>query len=68
MCSLWLQVLAEALAEAVKQGLTRAVGVSNYSEAQMRRTHKALAAHGVPLAVNQVRFPEGHQHYFYSIY
>ena len=47
---------AGALADAVEAGLVKAVGVSNYSLAQMRRTHDALARRGVPLASNQVQF------------
>ena len=51
-----LNVWANALAEAVQEGLTRAVGVSNYSQKQMRRTHAWLADKGVPLASNQVEY------------
>lgn len=47
---------AEALAAAVDAGLARAVGVSNYSEDEMRRAHAVLKARGVPLATNQVEF------------
>lgn len=47
-------MLAGALAAAVDSGLTRAVGVSNYSEAELRETHRVLAEAGVPLAINQV--------------
>ena len=46
----------DALADAVDAGLTRAVGVSNYSEEQMRRAHAALARRGVPQASNQVEY------------
>jgi aryl-alcohol dehydrogenase-like predicted oxidoreductase len=45
-----------ALADAVHAGLARAVGVSNYSTAQMRRAHALLAAEGVPLACNEVEY------------
>ena len=45
-----------ALADEVKQGRIQAVGVSNYSAEQMREAHKILAARGVPLATNQVRY------------
>ncbi len=45
-----------AMADAVQAGLTRAVGVSNYSADQTRRAHEALAKRGVPLASNQVRY------------
>lgn len=46
--------LAEALAAVVDEGLTRAVGVSNYSAGEVEKVHAALATHGVPLASNQV--------------
>ncbi len=48
--------MADALAAAHAAGLVKAVGVSNYSEAEMRAIHAALAARGVPLATNQVEF------------
>jgi aryl-alcohol dehydrogenase-like predicted oxidoreductase len=50
------ETLMNALADEVKQGRIQAVGVSNYSEEQMREAHKILAARGVPLATNQVRY------------
>lgn len=50
------KTLMDALAQEVKRGRIKAVGVSNYSAAQMREAHGLLAAHGVPLAVNQVRY------------
>ena len=50
------ETLMNALADEVKQGRIQAVGVSNYSEEQMRDAHKILAARGVPLATNQVRY------------
>ena len=46
----------EAMAELVTAGKIRAVGVSNYSAAKMRRAHAALAKHGIPLASNQVLY------------
>lgn len=46
--------IAEALAAVVDEGLTRAVGVSNYSAGEVEKVHAALASHGVPLASNQV--------------
>jgi len=46
--------IAEALAAVVNEGLTRAVGVSNYSSSEVAKVHAALASHGVPLASNQV--------------
>jgi len=45
-----------ALAEAVKEGLAEAVGVSNYSADQIRRAADALAKANVPLASNQVEY------------
>jgi len=50
------ETLMNALADEVKQGRIQAVGVSNYSVEQMRQAHKILAARGVPLATNQVRY------------
>lgn len=51
-----IETWMDGLAEAVELGLTRAVGVSNYSPKQMERAHKALARHGIPLASNQVEY------------
>jgi aryl-alcohol dehydrogenase-like predicted oxidoreductase len=50
------RALMNALADEVQQGRIATVGVSNYSAEQMRQSHKFLAARGVPLAVNQVRY------------
>ncbi len=44
------------LATAVKEGLTRTVGISNYSESQMLQAYSALARHDIPLASNQVEY------------
>jgi aryl-alcohol dehydrogenase-like predicted oxidoreductase len=51
-----IETWANALADAVEAGLTRAVGVSNYNSTEMLRAHAALAKRGVPLASNQVEF------------
>jgi aryl-alcohol dehydrogenase-like predicted oxidoreductase len=51
-----VETWADALADAVQDGLVRAVGVSNYSEEQMRRTYAVLAKRGIPLASNQVLY------------
>ena len=45
-----------AMADAVEAGLTRAVGVSNFSPSQTIRAHAALARRGIPLASNQVEY------------
>ena len=44
------------LAEAVKAGLTRAVGVSNFNTEKTRVANETLQAAGVPLASNQVEY------------
>ncbi|PRW59845.1 2,5-didehydrogluconate reductase [Chlorella sorokiniana] len=51
-----IKTLASSLAAAVDSGLAKSVGVSNYSEAEVRETHRVLAERGIPLAVNQVEF------------
>jgi aryl-alcohol dehydrogenase-like predicted oxidoreductase len=48
--------LMELMADAVQAGKIKAVGVSNYSAAQMRAAHAALAQRGIPLASNQVEY------------
>jgi aryl-alcohol dehydrogenase-like predicted oxidoreductase len=48
--------LMNALADEVERGRIEAIGVSNYSAEQMRQAHDYLAARGIPLAVNQVRY------------
>ncbi len=48
--------LAEAFAEVHAAGLTRAVGVSNYSAREMTKIHGELAKRDVPLASNQVEY------------
>jgi aryl-alcohol dehydrogenase-like predicted oxidoreductase len=51
-----IETLMEALAEAVNDGLTRTVGVSNYNQSQMLRAYSALARKDAPLASNQVTY------------
>lgn len=51
-----IEKLMEAMAEAVKDGLTRTVGVSNYNQTQMLRAYSALARKDIPLASNQVSY------------
>lgn len=50
------RTLMNALADEVDKGRIGAIGISNYSADQMRKAHKYLAARGIPLAVNQVRY------------
>ncbi len=51
-----VDALMDMLAEAVRMGKVRAVGVSNYNAALLRRAHARLARHGIPLASNQVHY------------
>jgi aryl-alcohol dehydrogenase-like predicted oxidoreductase len=48
--------LMDGLAECVKAGLARTVGVSNYGHARMLAAYSALERSGVPLAANQVHY------------
>ena len=45
-----------AMADLVKSGKIRSVGVSNFNAARMRRAHATLAKRGLPLAVNQMHY------------
>jgi aryl-alcohol dehydrogenase-like predicted oxidoreductase len=49
-------VLMDGLAECVKGGLTRTVGVSNFGHNRMLASYSALARHGIALASNQVHY------------
>lgn len=48
--------MMEGLAECVKNGQTRTVGVSNFSPTQMLAAYSSLARHNIPLASNQVHY------------
>ncbi len=48
--------MMDALAETVRAGKVRAVGVCNFSATNMRRAHDRLARYGIPLAANEVRY------------
>ena len=48
--------MMEGLAECVKSGLTRTVGVSNFGQSQTLAAYSALARHNIPLASNQVHY------------
>lgn len=50
------ETMMEGMAECVKRGMTRTVGVSNFDEKQMIRAYTTLARHGIPLASNQVHY------------
>jgi aryl-alcohol dehydrogenase-like predicted oxidoreductase len=51
-----LETWVSALADVAKEGLSRAVGISNCNPEQMRRAHAVLSARGVPLACNEVEY------------
>jgi aryl-alcohol dehydrogenase-like predicted oxidoreductase len=46
----------DEMAKLVEAGKIRSVGISNFNPDQMRRAHRQLQKHGLPLAVNQVRY------------
>lgn len=48
--------MMEGMAECVKDGLTRTVGVSNFDQTQMLAAYSALARQNVSLASNQVHY------------
>ncbi|KAK4994523.1 hypothetical protein LTR66_005457 [Elasticomyces elasticus] len=48
--------VAKGLAECVDQGLTKTVGVANYSTEDMIKMADELAKYGIPLATNQCEF------------
>jgi len=48
--------LMDGMAECVKSGMTRTVGVSNFNQTQMLSAYSALARQNIPLASNQVHY------------
>ncbi len=50
------ETMMEGMAECVKRGWTRTVGVSNFGQSRMLRAYSTLAQHGIPLASNQVHY------------
>ncbi len=50
------EMLMDGLAECVKNGMTRTVGVSNFSQSRMLAAYSSLAQHNIPLASNQVHY------------
>ncbi|KAF9872363.1 hypothetical protein CkaCkLH20_10190 [Colletotrichum karsti] len=51
-----IATIAEGMANCVKQGLTRAVGVANYDSEDVLKIRDELKKHQVPLATNQCEF------------
>lgn len=50
------ETMMDSMAECVKRGMTRTVGISNFDEKKMIRAYTTLARHGIPLASNQVHY------------
>jgi len=48
--------VAKGMAACVEQGLTKCVGVANYSEKDMLQMAEELAKYNIPLATNQVEY------------
>lgn len=51
-----IEQVINQMADLVDEGKIRSIGVSNYSDEQMRLAHKVLAGRGLPLASNQVHY------------
>jgi aryl-alcohol dehydrogenase-like predicted oxidoreductase len=51
-----IDTMMDGLAECVKSGMTRTVGVSNFGQTHMLTAYSALARHSIPLAANQVHY------------
>jgi aryl-alcohol dehydrogenase-like predicted oxidoreductase len=51
-----IERLMDLMAQAVRAGKVRAVGVSNFNAAQMRRAAERLARYQIPLAANEVHY------------
>jgi aryl-alcohol dehydrogenase-like predicted oxidoreductase len=56
-----LNGFADGLAEAVKSGKAKSVGVSNFNADQMRRVADRLARSNIPLAANEVHYSLAHR-------
>jgi aryl-alcohol dehydrogenase-like predicted oxidoreductase len=50
------ETLMDWMADLVKAGLTRTVGVSNFDPSQTVRAYTTLSRHNIPLAANQVEY------------
>lgn len=50
------ETMMEGMAECVKSGMARTVGVSNFGPTRMVAAYSALARHNIPLASNQVHY------------
>jgi aryl-alcohol dehydrogenase-like predicted oxidoreductase len=50
------EALMDSMAACVESGLARAIGVSNFGQADMLRAYSALARRNIPLASNQLHY------------
>ncbi len=57
-----LRTWMSALADAVDDGLTQAVGVANYGAGRLRMAHMLLAKRNIPLASTQAEYSLLHRH------
>lgn len=51
-----IKQVAKGLAKCVEEGMTKTVGVANYSVEDMLKMKEALAEYGIPLATNQCEY------------
>jgi aryl-alcohol dehydrogenase-like predicted oxidoreductase len=51
-----IDTMMEGLAECVRSGMTRTVGISNFGQSKMLAAYSALARRSIPLASNQVHY------------
>jgi len=51
-----IDTMMDGLAECIRSGMTRTVGVSNFGQTKMLAAYSGLARHSIPLASNQVHF------------
>lgn len=51
-----IETWCNTLAECVKEGLIKAVGISNFNVSQLLRAHKTLSKHNISLTSNQVEY------------
>lgn len=51
-----IDTMMDGLAECVRGGLTRTVGISNFGQTHTLAAYSALARHNIPLASNQVHY------------
>jgi len=50
------ETMMEGMRICIEKGMTRTVGVSNFSQSEMLRAYSTLSQHNIPLAANQVSY------------